>query len=38
MYNNDVLFNTFARSFEARREAEMSFSEYMEACRGNPLM
>jgi serine protein kinase len=38
MYNNDVLFNTFARSFEARREIEMSFSEYLEACRDNPLM
>ncbi|PZM08432.1 PrkA family serine protein kinase [Rhizobium tubonense] len=38
MYNNDVLFNTFARSFEARREVEMSFSEYLEACRDNPLM
>src|ERR1700743_3338746 len=38
MYNNDVLFNTFARSFEARREVEMSFPEYLEACRDNPLM
>jgi serine protein kinase len=38
MYNNDVLFNTFARSFEARREVEMSFSEYLEACRDEPLM
>jgi serine protein kinase len=38
MYNNDVLFNTFARSFEARREVEMSFPEYLESCRDNPLM
>ena len=38
MSNNDVLFNTFARSFEARREVEMSFSEYLEACRDDPLM
>ncbi|KAA1182112.1 PrkA family serine protein kinase [Rhizobium tropici] len=38
MLNNDVLFNTFARSFEARREVEMSFSEYLEACRDDPLM
>jgi serine protein kinase len=38
MYNTDVLFNTFARSFEARREVEMSFSEYLEACKGEPLM
>src|ERR1700712_3083685 len=38
MYNTDVLFNTFARSFESRREVEMSFSEYLDACRDNPLM
>ncbi|MFS8112086.1 PrkA family serine protein kinase [Rhizobium jaguaris] len=38
MLNNDVLFNTFARSFEARREVEMSFSEYLEACRDDPLL
>ncbi|AVA23029.1 PrkA family serine protein kinase [Rhizobium sp. LEGMi198b] len=38
MLNNDVLFNTFARSFEARREVEMSFSEYLEASRDDPLM
>jgi serine protein kinase len=38
MHNNDVLFKTFARSFEGRRESEMSFSEYLEACRENPLM
>jgi serine protein kinase len=38
MYNNDVLFNAFARSFEARREVELSFSEYLEACRDDPLM
>ncbi|NTJ65602.1 PrkA family serine protein kinase [Agrobacterium rhizogenes] len=38
MLNNDVLFNTFARSFEARREVEMSFSEYLEGCRDDPLM
>ncbi|MGZ9719737.1 PrkA family serine protein kinase [Rhizobium miluonense] len=38
MSNNDVLFSTFARTFEARREAEMSFSEYLEACRDDSLM
>ncbi|KAA0701132.1 PrkA family serine protein kinase [Neorhizobium sp. P12A] len=38
MNNNDVLFNEFARTFEARRESELSFSEYLEACRDNPLM
>ena len=34
---NDQVFNAFMRSFEARRETEMSLSEYLEACRGDPL-
>jgi serine protein kinase len=34
---NDHVFNAFMRSFEARRETEMSLSEYLEACRGDPL-
>ena len=37
MYN-DVLFNAFARSFEARRETEMSMADYLEACRSDPLL
>src|SRR3974390_3256927 len=36
MYN-DSLFNAFARSFEARRETEMSLAEYLESCRGDPM-
>jgi serine protein kinase len=36
MYN-DSLFNAFARSFEARRETDMPISEYLEACRGDPM-
>ncbi|AWN54391.1 PrkA family serine protein kinase [Methylobacterium sp. 17Sr1-1] len=32
------LFQTFARSYESRRDAELSLSEYLEACRDNPLM
>src|ERR1700721_1801751 len=36
MYN-DSLFNAFARSFEARSETEMSMSEYLESCRGDPM-
>ena len=36
MYN-DSLFNTFARSFEARRETDMSMPEYLESCRGDPM-
>src|SRR6202451_3034800 len=37
MYN-DSLFNAFARSFEARSETDMSMAEYLEACRGDPLL
>ena len=36
MYN-DSLFNTFARSFEARSEIDMSMAEYLESCRGDPM-
>jgi serine protein kinase len=35
--SNDFLFDAFARSFEARREAEMSLAEYLESCRGDPM-
>src|SRR6204780_4260569 len=33
----DDLFASYARSFEAHREAEMSLAEYLEACRDNPM-
>src|SRR5215217_4912733 len=36
MYN-DSLFNAFARSFEARSQADMSMSEYLESCRSDPM-
>ena len=36
MYN-DSLFNAFARSFEARSETDMSMTEYLESCRGDPM-
>src|SRR3954454_4591576 len=32
------LFQTFARSYESRRDSELSLSEYLEACRDDPLM
>src|SRR5271170_928336 len=35
---NDHVFNAFMRSFEARRETEMSLSEYLEGCRGDPML
>ena len=34
----DDLFASYARSFEAHREAEMSLAGYLEACRDNPMM
>ncbi len=34
---NDHIFNAFIRSFEARREADMSLSEYLDACRKDPM-
>jgi serine protein kinase len=35
---NDQVFKEFRRSFDARRETEMSLSEYLEACRGDPML
>src|ERR1700720_1583513 len=37
MYN-DSLFNAFARSYEARSETDMSMAEYLESCRGDPML
>ncbi|MGA3399862.1 MAG: PrkA family serine protein kinase, partial [Acetobacteraceae bacterium] len=34
----DDLFASYAKSFEAHREAELSLAEYLEACRDNPMM
>jgi serine protein kinase len=34
----DDVFTSFARSYEARRESEMSLSEYLEGCRNDPMM
>jgi serine protein kinase len=34
----DDLFTTYAKTFEARRDAELSLPEYLEACRDNPMM
>ncbi len=35
--SND-LFQSYARSFEARRESEMTLKEYLEGCRDDPMM
>ncbi len=34
---NDHVFNAFVRSFESRRETEMSLSEYLDSCRSDPM-
>jgi serine protein kinase len=34
---SDHVFNAFVRSFEARRETDMSLSEYLESCRDDPM-
>src|SRR6516165_5690942 len=35
--SDDHLFSTFVRSYEARRESEMSLAEYLESCRDDPM-
>ena len=32
------IFASYSRSYEARREAEMSLEEYLRGCRGDPMM
>src|SRR3954451_908171 len=38
MFPTNDLFAGFARSYDARRETEMSLSEYLEGCRSDPMM
>ncbi|MDP4006155.1 PrkA family serine protein kinase [Methylobacterium sp. NEAU K] len=38
MHATNDLFQSFARGYEARRDTEMTLSEYLEACRDDPLM
>jgi serine protein kinase len=38
MPSTNDLFQSFARGYEARRDTEMSLSEFLEACRNEPLM
>lgn len=35
---SDDFFQSYARSYEQRREAEMSLQEFLKACRSDPLM
>ncbi|MEZ0169325.1 PrkA family serine protein kinase [Microvirga sp. TS319] len=38
MHHSDDLFSSFLKSYENRREAELSLTEYLEGCRDNPMM
>jgi len=38
MQRVDDLFSAYTRSYETRRESEMSLAEYLEACRADPMM
>ncbi|WP_210031950.1 PrkA family serine protein kinase [Methylobacterium sp. PvR107] len=38
MHATNDLFQSFVRGYEARRDTEMTLSEYLEACRDEPLM
>ncbi|MDF2116219.1 PrkA family serine protein kinase [Roseiarcaceae bacterium H3SJ34-1] len=35
---NDSLFNAFASSYQARRDIEMPIADYLDACRGDPML
>ena len=38
MYPATDLFASFAKSYETRRETEMSLADYLEGCRDDPMM
>ena len=38
MHSLDDVFATYARNFEAHREADLTLAEYLEACRDHPMM
>jgi serine protein kinase len=38
MHHSDDLFSSFLKSYENRREAEMTLAEFLEGCRDNPMM
>jgi serine protein kinase len=37
LHTADDLFATYARTFEAHRDAEMTLAEYLQACRDEPM-
>jgi serine protein kinase len=38
MHPMNDLFTSYAKSYEGRRETEMSLTDYLEGCRGDPMM
>jgi serine protein kinase len=38
MFPENDLFASFTRTYDSRREAEMSLAEYLEGCRDDPMM
>jgi serine protein kinase len=38
MHRVDDLFSAYARSYDTRRESEMSLAEYLDGCRHDPMM
>jgi serine protein kinase len=38
MFPENEIFASFAKKYEARREVEMSLSDYLEGCRDDPMM
>jgi serine protein kinase len=38
MLHSDDLFSSFLKTYENRREAEMSLADYLEGCRNDPMM
>jgi len=38
MLEHNDLFSTFAKSYDSRRETEMSLSDYLSGCREDPMM
>lgn len=38
MSTTDDLFASFSRSYETRRETELSLADYLNQCRDNPMM
>src|ERR687889_1382208 len=38
MFPTDDLFSSFARTYDSRRETEMTLSEYLQGCRDDPMM